>query len=54
MNGRKLQVRVPDSQYGALCSMLREDETVSDFIRESIKLQIELRMLAGAPPAKPI
>lgn len=45
MRDRKLQVRIPESEYDRLCAMLDVGETVSDFIREAIKLKMTLRHL---------
>lgn len=46
MKDKKLQVRVPEDQYDKLCKVLRSGETVSEFIRKAISLEVSLRLLA--------
>lgn len=45
MKSRKLQVRVDEESYDLMVSLLEKDETVSDYIRRSMKLQSALRLL---------
>ena len=42
---KKIQVRLTEQDYDRLYAMLDIDETVSDFIREAIRLKMTLRHL---------
>ena len=46
VNDVKLQARIDKKSYDQMMSLLDEGETVSDYIRKSVKLQSTLRLLA--------
>lgn len=43
---RTVQVRVPEESYELMIRLLRDGETVSDYIRRSIHLENTMRLLA--------
>ena len=40
-----IQARIPEDSYKLLVSLLKDGETVSDFVRDAIKLESALRLL---------
>ena len=46
MNDVRLQARIDRESYDLMMSHLEKDETVSDFVREAVKLKLTLRLLA--------
>ena len=45
MKDKKIQVRLSEAEFDKLCALLDFGETVSDFVREAIKLKMTLRRL---------
>ena len=42
---RTIQARLPDDSYDLMMNLLKEKETVSDFVREAVRLKLTLRLL---------
>ena len=51
INGEQTMARFPDGTLGRIKTVLRTDETIADFMRESVEL--ELRRREGPPVGGP-